>query len=139
MQNLKFTEKAQDAVVEAQPLAEQQNNPTVDVEHLLYALLNQSDGVVPQLVQNMGHNPAELAKQALDAVEHLPKAYGTSQVYMAPSLRKVIDLAQQIATNLKDEFVSTEHLFLAIADPQTDGAAGKLLRGQGITREKVLE
>ncbi|HLG74042.1 MAG TPA: Clp protease N-terminal domain-containing protein, partial [Chloroflexota bacterium] len=139
MQNLKFTEKAQDAIVQAQPLAEQHNNPTVDVEHLLYALLSQSDGVVPQLVQKMGQDPAELAKQALDVVEHLPKAYGTSQVYMAPSLRKVIDLAQQIATNLKDEFVSTEHLFLAIADPQTDGPAARMLREKGITREKILE
>jgi ATP-dependent Clp protease ATP-binding subunit ClpB len=139
MQNLKFTEKAQDAIVEAQPLAEQHNNATVDVEHLLVALLSQAEGVVPQLVQKMGHNVGELAKQALAEVERLPKAYGTSQVHMAPGLRKVIDYAQELAKNLKDEFVSTEHLFLAIADSQNDGPAGRLLRGQGITREKVLE
>src|SRR5579883_314944 len=115
MQNLKFTEKAQDAIVEAQPLAEQHNNATVDVEHLLVALLAQSDGVVPQLVQKMGQNAEELAKAALSEVEKLPKAYGgNKQVYMAPSLRKVLDLAQEEARNLKDEFVSTEHLFLAI-------------------------
>ncbi len=139
MQNLKFTEKAQEAVVDAQPLAEQHNNPTVDVEHLLVALLSQSDGVVPQLVQKMGKNPAELSKMAVEEVERLPKAYGNAQVYMAPSLRKVIQLAEQLAKDLRDEFVSTEHLFLAIADPQTDGPAGRLLRGQGITREKIFE
>src|SRR5581483_1948455 len=140
MQNLKFTEKAQDAIVEAQPLAEQHNNASVDVEHLLVALLEQSDGVVPQLVQKMGKDLAQLKKDALAEVERLPKAYGAmKQVYMAPALKKVIDLAQEVAKNLKDEFVSTEHLFLAIADPQTDGPAGKLLRGQDITREKVFE
>ncbi|HLQ34430.1 MAG TPA: ATP-dependent chaperone ClpB [Chloroflexota bacterium] len=139
MQNLKFTEKAQDAVVEAQPLAEQHNNATVDVEHLLVALLSQADGVVPQLVQKLGKSPDELAQLALQEVERLPKAFGTSQVYMAPSLRKVIQKAEEVAKNLKDEFVSTEHLFLAIADPQTDSPAGRLLRGQGLTREKILE
>src|SRR5690242_11890866 len=113
MQNLKFTEKAQDAIVEAQPLAESHSNATVDAEHLLVALLSQSDGVVPQLVQKMGHDPEQLAKQALEEVERLPKAYGTSQVSMAPNLRKVLDLAQTSAKTLKDEFVSTEHLFLA--------------------------
>src|SRR5438132_8323556 len=111
MQNLKFTEKAQDAIVEAQPLAEQHNNATVDSEHLLVALLEQSDGVVPQLVQKMGDALEQLKKQAFEAVERLPKAYGSNkQVYMGPSLRKVIDLAQEAAKNLKDEFVSTEHL-----------------------------
>src|SRR5438067_12678946 len=115
MQNLKFTEKAQDAVVEAQPLAEQHNNASVDVEHLLVALLDQSDGVVQQLVQKMGHDLDHLKKDALAEVEKLPKAYGAmKQVYMAPSLRKVIDTAQEVAKSLKDEFVSTEHLFVAI-------------------------
>src|SRR5438552_6450792 len=139
MQNLKFTEKAQDAVVEAQPLAEQHSNATVDVEHLLVALLSQGDGVVPQLVQKMGKDPVEVGQLALAEVERLSKVHGTSQVYMAPTLRKVIQLAEEDAKNLKDEFVSTEHLFLAIADPQTDGPAGRLLRAQGITREKILE
>src|SRR5712692_2175727 len=139
MQSLKFTEKAQDAVVEAQPLAEQHNNATVDVEHLLVALLSQGDGVVPQLVQKMGKDPVEVGQLALAEVERLSKVHGTSQVYMAPTLRKVIQVAEENAKNLKDEFVSTEHLFLAIADPQTDGPAGRLLRAQGITREKILE
>jgi ATP-dependent Clp protease ATP-binding subunit ClpB len=140
MQNLKFTEKAQDAIVEAQPLAEQHNNASVDVEHLLFALLGQSDGVVPQLVQKMGHDLEQLKKDALAEVEKLPKAYGAmKQVYMAPALRKVVDGAQEVAKNLKDEFVSTEHLFVAIADASDDGPAGKLLRGQGITRDKIFE
>jgi ATP-dependent Clp protease ATP-binding subunit ClpB len=139
MQNLKFTEKAQDAIVEAQPLAEAHNNGTVDVEHLLVALLSQTDGVVPQLVQKMGKQPEQLAKLALEEVERLPKVHGASQVSMAPNLRKALDIAQTTARSLKDEFVSTEHLFLAIVDPQVDGPAPRLLRGQGITRESVLE
>src|SRR6476661_2656779 len=105
MQNLKSTEKAQDAIVEAQPLAEQHNNSTVDVEHLLVALLAQSDGVVPQLVQKMGKDLAQLQKDALAEVEKLPKAYGSNaQVHMAPALRKVIQQAEEIAKSLKDEF-----------------------------------
>ena len=140
MQNLKFTEKAQDAIVDAQPLAEAHNNATVDVEHLLVALLEQSDGVVPQLVQKMGQDLGALKKEALAEVEKLPKAFGSNkQVYMAPSLRKVLDQAQDIAKNLKDEFVSTEHLFLAVADTQSDSPAGRLLRSKGITRDKVFE
>jgi ATP-dependent Clp protease ATP-binding subunit ClpB len=140
MQNLKFTEKAQEAIVDAQPLAEQHSNSAVDAEHLLATLLSQADGVVPQLVQKMGYHPTQLAQEALAEVEKLPKAYGSNaQVHMAPALRKVIDQAQDTARNLKDEYVSTEHLFLAIADPQNDGPAGRLLRGKGITREKILE
>ncbi|HLY65330.1 MAG TPA: Clp protease N-terminal domain-containing protein, partial [Chloroflexota bacterium] len=140
MQNLKFTEKAQEAIVDAQPLAEQHANSAVDAEHLLVALLSQPDGVVPQLVQKMGHDLEQLAQLALAEVERLPKVHGSNaQVHMAPALRKVVDLAQEIAKNLKDEYVSTEHLLLAMADSQNDGPAGKLLRGQGITREKILE
>ncbi|MBV8087703.1 MAG: ATP-dependent chaperone ClpB [Chloroflexi bacterium] len=140
MQNLKFTEKAQDAIVDAQPLAESHSNSTVDAEHLLVALLEQSDGVVPQLVQKMGKELAQLKRDALAEVEKLPKAYGSNrQVSMGSALRRVIDQAQDTAKTLKDEFVSTEHLFLAIADPSNDSPAGRLLRGQGITREKIFE
>src|SRR5581483_3437006 len=140
MQNFKFTEKAQDAIVEAQPLAEQHNNASVDVEHLLVALLNQPEGVVTQLVLKLGQDLEQLRAGALTAVERIPKVYGGStQVYMAPALRKVIDRAQELARTLKDEFVSTEHLFLGIADPQTEGPAGNLLRERGITRDKIFE
>src|SRR5581483_9881224 len=140
MQTAKFTEKARDAVVEAQPLAERHNNSSVEVEHLLLALLSQAEGVVPQLVLKVGRDPEELKKQVEAEIERLPKAYGTAaQTYTSPTLRKVVDLAQSLANNLKDEFVSTEHLFLAILDPQTDSPGARLLRNQGITREKVLE
>src|SRR5437868_1657491 len=119
MQTLKFTEKSQDAIVEYKPLNEHHNNASIDTKDLIVALLEQSDGVVPQLVQKMGHDIAQLKKQALEEVERLPKAYGSNkQVYMAPSMRKVLDQAQEVARGLKDEFVSTEHLFVSIADQQ---------------------
>ncbi|MDE3075787.1 MAG: AAA family ATPase, partial [Chloroflexota bacterium] len=139
MQNLKFTEKAQEAIVEAQPLAEQYNNASVDVEHLLVALLSQADGVVPQIVQKLGREPEALSRAALAEVERIPKVYGTAkQVSMAPTLRKALELGQREAQALKDEFVSTEHLLLAIADSQTDSPAGRLLRSQGITKEAIF-
>ena len=139
MQQLKFTEKAQDAIVNAQPLAEQHGNATVDVEHLLAALLSQTDGVVPQIVQKLGRDPDALLKELTAEIERLPKVYGSGQqAHMAPSLRRAIELAQQEAQNLKDEFVSTEHLLLAIADTRTDAPGARLLRGQGISHDAIL-
>ncbi|HVD00547.1 MAG TPA: ATP-dependent chaperone ClpB [Candidatus Dormibacteraeota bacterium] len=139
MQQLKFTEKAQDAIVNAQPLAEQHGNATVDVEHLLAALLSQTDGVVPQIVQKLGRDPDTLLKELTAEIERMPKVYGSGQqAHMAPSLRRAIELAQQEAQNLKDEFVSTEHLLLALADTRTDAPGARLLRGQGISHDAIL-
>jgi ATP-dependent Clp protease ATP-binding subunit ClpB len=133
-----YTEKAQQAVAAAQTSAERHSNAQVDVEHLLLALLEQQDGVVPQLFAKLGAN-AQRSQAAIQAeIERLPRAYGT-QTVVSPRLKKVFDAAKSEADRLTDEYVSTEHLLLAIASETGQGAASRLLRDLGITRDRILQ
>ncbi|MDE3155544.1 MAG: AAA family ATPase, partial [Acidobacteriota bacterium] len=135
----KYTEKAQEAVVGAQQLATELNHPQIEPEHLLVTLLEQSGGVVPEVLRKMNVDPAALAKAARGALESQPKAYGGAQPGISPRLNLLADLAQAEAGRLKDEFVSTEHLFLAIAGETGRSAGAKLLKDHGITRDAILQ
>src|SRR5262245_55374514 len=107
----KLTEKAQEALVAAQALAQENSNSTIEPEHLLLALLNQTDGVVPQVVRAVGANPEALAQQTKTDLDNLAKAYGGAvQIGLARSTGRVLDDAQSVADSLKDEYVSTEHM-----------------------------
>src|SRR5512135_257909 len=107
----KLTEKAQEAVLAAQDLAQNMNHNQVDVEHLLFALLDQQDGVVPQILTKLGADPT-LAKQAVRGeLDRMPKVYGQGQqLYLTQRMQHVFDVAQAEADRLKDEYISTEHL-----------------------------
>ncbi|MHB0870906.1 MAG: ATP-dependent chaperone ClpB, partial [Chloroflexota bacterium] len=133
-----FTEKAQEALASAQRLAEEQNNSQMEPEHLLLALLEQQGGVVPEIVQKLGVSPAQLAQQFRAEIQRFPKVYG-GQLYASPRLGQLLKSAETEAERLKDEYVSTEHLLIAAADEQDKGAAGRILRQQGITREKIYQ
>jgi len=133
----RFTEKAQEAVVHAQEIAQDGNQSQVDVEHLLLALLEQRDGVVPQLVSTMGVQPDTLVYQLHQELSRQPKAYGPVQVFISQRLAHVLDGAQREAEQMHDEYVSTEHLFIACLDDA--GTVGKLLHQQNLNREKVLQ
>ena len=111
----KFTEKAQEAVLGAQQLAESLKHPQIEPEHLLVTLVEQDNGVVPALLRKLQLDPAMLARDARTAVGKQPQVHGGSQAAISPRLKLVVDLAQAEAGRLKDEYVSTEHLFLAIA------------------------
>src|SRR5438045_1667755 len=111
----KFTEKAQESMAAALQLAEQMNHAQIEPEHLLTALVEQRDGVIPELLRKMGTDPAQILRGARALLGHFPQSYGGSQPTLSPRLRLVTDLAQAEADRLKDEYVSTEHLFVAIA------------------------
>ena len=132
----KLTEKAQEAVLAAQKLAEERNHNQIEPEHLLYALLDQTDGVVPEIMRGLGMSP-EAAKQQLQAdLNRLPRVQGLTQVYLSPRLNQVFNAAEAEANRLHDEYVSTEHLLAALVDSR-DSAAGRLLANLGITKDRI--
>jgi ATP-dependent Clp protease ATP-binding subunit ClpB len=135
----KYTEKAREAVAAALELAQQANNPAVEPEHLLVALLEQRDGIVPEVARKLNADPAQLARGARELLKKVSSAYGGAQPAMSPRLKLVTDQAQAEADRLKDDFVSTEHLFMGIADETGRSAGAQLLKQHGVTRDKVLE
>ncbi|HZP82190.1 MAG TPA: ATP-dependent chaperone ClpB [Chthonomonadaceae bacterium] len=136
----KLTIKAQEAVQQAQQLAERSQNVQIDVEHLLAALLAQTDGVTVPLLQKLGVNPTLLLEQVNAEIAKIPKVSGAADTggSLSPRLRAVINTAFNEAERMKDEYVSTEHLLLGIVG-DTQGAAGRLLKAQGVTHDKVLQ
>src|SRR5881396_2156461 len=135
----KYTEKAREAVAAAIELARQSNNPQLEPEHLLVALVEQREGIVPELLRKMNVDPAIVARGARELLKKLPQAYGGAEPSMSPRLKLVTDQAEAEAERLKDEYVSTEHLFIAIADEGGRAPAAQLLKQQGVTRDTILQ
>jgi ATP-dependent Clp protease ATP-binding subunit ClpB len=135
----KYTEKAREAVAAAIELAQQNNNPQLEPEHLLIALTEQREGIVPALLRKIGQDPAALAREARELAKKFPQAYGGSQPGMSPRMKLVTDQAQAEADRLKDEFVSTEHLFVAIANEGGRSPGAQLLKQHGVTRDSILQ
>jgi ATP-dependent Clp protease ATP-binding subunit ClpB len=134
----KFTIKAQEALQGAQDIASRFGNQQLDPLHLLLALLEQKEGVVPNLLARRGVSPASAAKETEQAIENLPKVGGTTDHYLSPALKEVLDQASKETEQFKDEFVSTEHLLLALAKNSKD-AAGRILTRLGITHDAILQ
>ena len=134
----KYTEKAQEVVLAAQQLAEQMSHAQVEPEHVLVALVEQRGGIVPEVLRKMSADPAQIARDARELLTKMPSAYGGAQPGLAPRLKLVTDLAQAEADRLKDEYVSTEHLFVAIASETGRSPAAKLLTDRGLTRDKIF-
>ena len=135
----KYTEKAREAVAAAVEQATQQNNPQLEPEHLLVALVAQPDGIVPELLRKMGADPAAVLRDVTELSKKAPSAYGGAQPGMGPRFKLVTDQAQAEADRLKDDYVSTEHLFIAIADESGRSPAAQLLKKLGITRDTILQ
>jgi ATP-dependent Clp protease ATP-binding subunit ClpB len=134
----KFTIKAQEAVQAAESQAHRLNHSALDTEHLLLALLEQRDGVIPPLLTAVGVQPAQLRGELEKLLSAKPKVYGdSSQMSLSPELNKVLHNAEIEAGNLKDEYISTEHLLLAVMDIQGD--ARELLRRHGVNKNTLLE
>src|SRR3989442_12557050 len=133
-----FTEKAREAVSEANELAKQYNNSQIEVEHLLAALLSQEGGVVQQVIQKVGGNLATAQRMVNADVERMPRAYGGSEPAISPRLRKLLDAAWKEMNNFHDEYLSVEHMLLAMFDIG-DGPAQRALKGAGLTRDLVLK
>lgn len=131
-----FTLKAQDAIQQANSIAQQEDHSEIGTEHLLLALLEQEDGVIPPLVERIGLKVSSLIQQVEDLLATYPRITGNAQVSFSPELQKIVAKAEKEVTLLKDEYLSTEHLFLAIA--QSDSRCGNLLRNNGITKDSIL-
>ncbi len=134
----KYTEKAQEALLAAQQLAEQMSHAQIEPEHLLVALVEQREGIVPEVLRKMAADPAQIAQSARELLSRIPSAYGGSQPGLSPRLKLVTDLAQAEAERLKDEYVSTEHLLVAIASETGRSPSAKLLTERGLTRDKIF-
>src|SRR6478672_1136168 len=132
----KFTIKAQEAVQRAQELASEAGNPQIEPVHLLAALLDESEGIVRPVLEKIGANLGQLTSIVDAELKHLPKSSGGSPPGLSPQLSKVLDAAQSEADGMKDEFVSTEHLLLALAG--TPSKAQEILQLNAITKDKVL-
>jgi ATP-dependent Clp protease ATP-binding subunit ClpC len=139
----RFTERAQDAAQRAAEIIQRYGHNQIDTEHLLLALLEQPDGVIPKILEKLNIN-VELLSQRLDTVlRGSPKAsiygQGTGQIFITPRVKRVIDLANEEANRLKDEYISTEHVFLAIITAEHNTNAGRILAESGITKERVID
>src|SRR5262252_3643453 len=134
----KYTEKAQEAMLGAQQLATSLSQPLVEPEHLLVALLEQRQGIVPEVFRKMGADPAEIGRAARELIEKIPQAYGGAQPGLSPRLKAVTDIAEAEAARLKDDFVSTEHLLIGIASETGRSPAARLLTERGLTRDKIF-
>jgi ATP-dependent Clp protease ATP-binding subunit ClpB len=134
----KFTFKAQEAIQQAQKVAEEREHQAIDVEHLLLALVEQAEGVVQPILRKMGANPLQLAARLREELNRLPRVSGVAQgqAYICPRLEKVLNAALNEAERLKDEYVSTEHLLLAIAEERA-GDVRSLLREAGVTKDAI--
>ncbi|MCJ7789396.1 MAG: AAA family ATPase, partial [Candidatus Atribacteria bacterium] len=136
----KFTIKAQESIGEAQQIANSYNHQEIKEEHLLLALINQKEGVVPSILQKLEVNLEEIKAKLEGILESIPRVYGDSggQQYMGSDLNDVLDTALQEARKVKDEFVSTEHLLIALSE--TKGSrVGDLLKENGITKDRIYQ
>jgi len=134
----RFTQKSQEAIIAAQNYAERNNNSQVEPEHLLLALLEQSEGVVPQLLNKLNINQNILINKVRAAINRFPRIIGGgTQLTVSPGMRKVLVNAHDQMEPFGDEYVSTEHLFLAILE-NAPGEAGRILKEAGINRENIF-
>jgi ATP-dependent Clp protease ATP-binding subunit ClpB len=137
----RFTEKSQQALGRAQSLAAKNHHQSVDVEHLLAAILEDKEGLGPALLQAAGVSPEVIAQKIAAEIARVPQVTGSgadaAQVYVTQRLSRVFERGEQEAGKLKDEYVSLEHLMLAIfAEP---GAASRAMREAGLTQDKLLD
>ena len=134
----RFTEKAREAISEASNIASQHNNPQIEVEHLLDALLLQESGVVQQVIRKVGGS-VDAARRAIESdIERMSRVYGGSEPGISPRLRQTLEDAWREMSNFKDEYLSVEHLLLAILGGKNEGAL-RALRAAGLTRDNALQ
>ena len=135
----KYTQKAQEAVLAAQAMAQEENHSQIEPVHLLAALLEQTEGVTPQIVSRVGVDRTALRRQVQEKLDDLSRAVGaTAQVGLSRELSEIVRQAEREASNMHDEYVSTEHLFLALVDGADKVRGLRFLSDLGLTRDKVL-
>jgi ATP-dependent Clp protease ATP-binding subunit ClpB len=135
----RFTERSQQALASAQELAAERGNTQVEEEHLLLALLDQPEGIVPIIIERTGADPATVRTEDETLLGRLAKAYGgVSQPSISPELRATLVRAHEIMEGMGDEYVSVEHLLLALVDDRNNTTVGRMLRNLDVTHDKIL-
>jgi ATP-dependent Clp protease ATP-binding subunit ClpC len=138
----RFTERAQEAAQRAAEIIQRYGHNQIDTEHILLAMIEQPQGVIPQLLELLKVDAAALSERLDYILRTSPKASifggGAGQIFITPRVKRIIDLANEEANRMKDEYISTEHLFLAILSERNTPAA-RLLEGAGITRDRVAD
>ena len=138
----KFTERAQDAAERVFEILQRYGHTQADTEHLLLSLIEQENGVVPDILDRLGVDLEAIHRRLDQELQSTSRTQiygsGVSQMYITPKLKRVLDLSNEEASKLKDDFISTEHLFLAIANQQNTNAA-RVLAEFGVTRHRILE
>ena len=139
MQIEKFTLKAQEALQEAKAIAERKNHQQIDVEHLLLALLEQKEGIAIPILQKLGANIDLIVSQLEGELNRIPKVTGggAGQVYLSSRVNEIFNGAWKEAERLMDEYLSTEHLLIAIADEKR-GASSQILQRNGVTKDAIF-
>ena len=132
----KLTLKAQEAVQAAQETAGKRHHQQMEVEHVLLALLEQTDGVVLPLLKKLGADPRAIQSDIEDALNKFPRIEGLVQTYLSPRLGKLFEKAEEEAERLKDDYVSTEHILIAASEG--DGSARDILTRRGVTRDGIF-
>jgi len=132
----KYTVKAQEAVQEGQTLARRAGSPHYEPEHLARALLSQEDGIIEPILQRVGADPRLVSERIDEAISKLPRVEGAEGGSLSQRLIRLFDRAEDEAKALKDEYVSSEHLLVAMV--QDKGAIGEILKSSGVNRERVL-
>src|SRR5512146_2801250 len=136
----RFTERAQEAAQRAAEIIQRYGHNQIDTEHILLALIEQPGGVIPQILEKLSVSPEALTERLDATLRASPKASifggGAGQIFITPRVKRIIDLANEEANRMKDEYISTEHIFLAILSERNTPAA-RLLEGAGISRDRV--
>lgn len=138
----RFTERAQEAAQRAAEIIQRYGHNQIDTEHILLALLEQPGGVIPQILEMLRVNTQAIAERLDQTLRLTPKANifggGAGQIFITPRVKRIIDLANEEANRLRDEYISTEHIFLAILSERNTSAA-RILESAGLTRDRVLD
>ncbi|MFP4159511.1 MAG: ATP-dependent chaperone ClpB [Desulfobacterales bacterium] len=133
----KFTIKSQELIQGAQSRASQNSNQQIEPVHLLAEMLEDPQGVAVAIVRKIGADPSAMIKDANEAMQKLPRVKGAGEVYISSLTKKVLESAFTIASNMKDQYVSVEHIFLALAETK-EGDAGRIFERHGIKRDDIL-
>jgi ATP-dependent Clp protease ATP-binding subunit ClpB len=134
----KFTLKAQQAVQGAQELAQTMSHGQIEPAHLVRTLLAQEEGLVRPVIKKLEVDPQKVIQGIDDILTKFPRVSGASQVYVSPGLNQILDEAFKLATQMKDEYVSTEHLFLALAKAK-DSDVGRLFSSMGLSYDAIMQ
>ncbi len=138
----RFTERAQEAAQRAAEIIQRYGHNQIDTEHILLALIEQPGGVIPQILENLSVSSEAIAERLDATLRSSPKANifggGAGQIFITPRVKRIIDLANEEANRLKDEYISTEHIFLAILTERNTPAA-RILESAGLSRERVYD